>query len=93
LHTAIFLRRCIIEKPTSQIIYFPKSFAPNIKVNRNKTIKMKNNTLAMDAAPAAMPVKPKIAAMIAITIKITAHLSIISIFNKRIEIKNVPVVI
>jgi len=47
----------------------------------------------MDAAPAAMPVKPKIAAMIAITIKITAHLSIISIFNKRIEIKNVPVVI
>lgn len=48
---------------------------------------MKNNTLAMDAAPAAMPVKPKIAAMIAITIKITAHLSIINIFNKRIEIK------
>ena len=46
----------------------------------------------MDAAPAAMPVKPKIAAMIAITIKITAHLSIINIFNKRIEIKNVPVV-
>ena len=48
---------------------------------------MKNNTLAMDAAPAAMPVKPKIAAMIAITIKITAHLSIINIFNKRVEIK------
>lgn len=41
----------------------------------------------MDAAPAAMPVKPKIAAMIAITIKITAHLSIINIFNKRVEIK------
>ena len=48
---------------------------------------MKNNTLAMDAAPAAMPVKPKIAAMIAITIKITAHLSIINIFNNRGEIK------
>jgi hypothetical protein len=53
---------------------------------------MKNNTLAIDAAPAAIPVKPKIAAIIAITIKITAHLSITNNFNKRIEIKSVPVV-
>ncbi len=30
----------------------------------------------MEAAPAAIPVKPNMAAMIAITIKITAHLSI-----------------
>ena len=42
---------------------------------------MKNNTLAMEAAPAAIPVKPKIAATIAIMIKITAHLSIINVFN------------
>ncbi len=37
---------------------------------------MKNSTLAMEAAPAAMPVNPKTAAMIAITRKIAAHLSI-----------------
>ena len=61
--------------------YFPKIFAPNSNVKTNKTIKIKNKTLAMEAAPAAIPVKPKIAAMIAITTKISAHLSIIVNFN------------
>jgi hypothetical protein len=41
-----------------------------------RTRKIKNNTLAIEAAPAAIPVKPKIPAMIAITKKIAAHLSI-----------------
>jgi len=57
--------------------YFPKSFAPNNKVSINKTMKIKNNTLAIEAAPAAIPVKPNIAAIIAMTTKMTAHLSII----------------
>lgn len=63
------------------IIYFPKIFAPNIKVRINKTMKIKNMTFAIVAAPAAIPVNPKMAAMIAITTKIIAHLSIIKIFS------------
>jgi len=38
---------------------------------------MKKRTLAMLAAPAAIPPNPNIAAMIAITKKIAAHLSIV----------------
>jgi hypothetical protein len=60
----------------AQTIYFPNSFAPNIMVKRNRTKKIKNNTFAIEAAPTAIPVKPNIAAMIAITTKIIAHLSI-----------------
>ena len=41
-----------------------------------RTRKIKNNILAIEAAPAAIPVKPKIAAMIAITKNMAAHLSI-----------------
>lgn len=61
--------------------YFPKIFAPNINVSINKTRKIKNNTLAIEAAPAAIPVKPNMAAMIAMTTKMTAHLSIIKKFS------------
>jgi hypothetical protein len=60
----------------SMLIYFPKIFLPNIMAKRNSTIKMKNRTFAIEAAPAAIPVNPKIAAMIAITKNITAYLSI-----------------
>jgi hypothetical protein len=38
----------------------------------NKAKKMKNSTLAMEAAPAAMPPNPKMAAMMAIIKKVTA---------------------
>ena len=38
---------------------------------------MKNRTFAIDAAPAAMPPNPKIAAMIANTTKIIVHFNII----------------
>ena len=68
--------------------YFPKIFAPNIKVRINKIKKIKNNTLAIEAAPAAIPVKPKIAAMIAITMKITAHLNIIINFSYQKSFKD-----
>lgn len=54
----------------------------------NKTRKIQNNTLAIEAAPAAIPVKPKIAAMIAITMKITAHLNIIINFSYKKTGKN-----
>jgi len=41
---------------------------------------MKNNVLAIPAAPAAMPVNPNIAAIIAITRKIADHLNMIICF-------------
>jgi hypothetical protein len=56
--------------------YLPKIFDPKIKTIINKTRKIKNNTLAIEAAPAAMPVKPNIAATMAIIKNIAAHLSI-----------------
>jgi hypothetical protein len=59
-----------------EINYFPKIFAPKMTTIRNRTRKIKNNILAIEAAPAAIPVKPKIAAIIAIIKKIAAHLSI-----------------
>jgi len=46
----------------------------------NSTRKMKNKILAIDAAPAAIPLNPKIAAMIATTRKIIVHLSIVDFF-------------
>ena len=42
----------------------------------NSTKKIKNKILAIEAAPAAIPVKPKIAATIAIIKNMAAHLSI-----------------
>jgi len=42
---------------------------------------MKNKVLAIPTAPAAMPVKPNIPAIIAITRNIAAHLSIILFFR------------
>jgi hypothetical protein len=49
---------------------------PPIKDSRNSTIKMKNKTLAMEAAPAAMPKNPKIPAMIAMIKKIIVQRNI-----------------
>ena len=44
---------------------------------RNRTMKMKNKILAIPAAPAAIPPKPKMAAMMATTRKITVQRNII----------------
>lgn len=44
--------------------------------NTKSTRKIKNNTLAMLVAAAAIPVKPNMLAIIATTRKISAHLSI-----------------
>jgi hypothetical protein len=42
---------------------------------------MKNRILAMEAAPAAIPVKPKMAAMMATTRNMTVQRSIVMIFK------------
>jgi hypothetical protein len=60
----------------SGLIYLPKILDPKIKTIINKIRKIKNNTLAIEAAPAAMPVKPNIAATMAMIKNIAAHLSI-----------------
>ena len=49
---------------------------PSISATTKKTTKIKNIILAIDAAPAAMSVNPKIEAIIAITRNINDHLSI-----------------
>lgn len=48
--------------------------------NKNKTRNTKNRILAIEAAPAAMPVNPNNAATIATTKNINDHLNMISIF-------------
>jgi hypothetical protein len=59
--------------------YLPNILAPNINTKINNTKKIKNKIFAIEAAPAAIPVKPKIAATIAITKNMAAHLSIIKV--------------
>ena len=54
---------------------------PDNKEIRNKTIKMKNNTFATEAAPAAIPPNPNIAAMMATTKKISAQRNISNSFG------------
>jgi hypothetical protein len=49
---------------------------PNMSETRNNTMKMKNKILAIEAAPAATPPNPKIAAMIEKKKKITVQRSI-----------------
>jgi len=50
--------------------------APKIAEIITRTMKMKKIVVAMDAAPAAIPVKPKIAAITAITRNIAVHFNI-----------------
>ncbi len=47
--------------------YFLNKLAPNNMVIMKRARKMKNNTFAIEAAPAAMPPNPKMAAIMAIT--------------------------
>jgi hypothetical protein len=49
---------------------------PAIKATTNNTKNTKNNILAIDAAPAAIPVNPKRAAIKATTRKISDHRNI-----------------
>jgi hypothetical protein len=54
---------------------------------RNSAIKIKKSILAIDAAPAATPVNPKIAATIAITRKVADHFNITINFIVHYSIK------
>ena len=54
---------------------------PRIKVITTKARNIKNMTLAIEAAPAAIPVNPNIEAMIAITKKINVHFNIVVSFR------------
>ena len=55
--------------------------APAIREIKKSTTKIKNNIFAMDAAPAAIPPNPKIAAIIATMKKINAQRNISSCFD------------
>ena len=50
---------------------------PKTKEIKNRTTKIKNITLAIDAAPSAIPPNPKIAAITAIITKIIVQRNII----------------
>lgn len=63
------------EKRKTRLFYFLSK--PDISEIRNRTMKIKNNILAMEAAPAAIPPNPKIAAMMATMKKISAQRNII----------------
>jgi hypothetical protein len=52
-----------------------------IRESKNRTIKMKNNTLAIPAAPAATPPNPNIAAIIATIKKITVQRNMVKSFR------------
>ena len=51
------------------------------------TIKIKNNVLAIPAAPDAIPVNPKTAAMSAITKKIADHFNMTLVFRVYCSLK------
>jgi hypothetical protein len=55
---------------------------PAIRDNTNKTIKIKKRIFAIEAAPAAIPPNPKIAAIIAITRKIIVQRNILVSFSE-----------
>ena len=57
---------------------------PRIAVKTTKNINIKNMTLAIEAAPAAIPVKPKSAAIIAITRNMAVHFSMMLCFYCRL---------
>ena len=54
---------------------------PKIRDSTNKIMKTTNRILAIPAAPAAMPPKPKTAAIMAITRKVTVQRNIMVKFN------------
>ena len=57
------------------------SVLPRINPRMQSTIKIKNNVLAIPAAPDAIPVNPKTAAMSAITKKIADHFNMTLVFR------------
>jgi len=60
--------------------HFLNKLAPNNMVIMKSARNIKNKIFAIEAAPSAIPPKPKMAAMIAITKKITDHRNISDYF-------------
>jgi hypothetical protein len=81
----------ILYKP-QKYYFFLKIVKPSIAVITTNAMKTKNIILAIEAAPAAIPVKPNSAATIAITKKTAVHFSIIFCFYYYLSVfKSVPV--
>jgi hypothetical protein len=69
---------CILTNRFKRVTYFRFSIvAPNIALSNIRTIKIKKMVFAMEAAPEAMLVNPKMAATMAINRKMAVHLSIV----------------
>lgn len=66
-------------------LHFLNKLAPNNIVMIKSTRKMKNKTFAIEAAPSAIPPKPNMAAMIAMTKKIIDQRNIIFNLNEEYE--------
>ena len=68
---------------TNTARHFLNKLAPNNIVIINSARKMKNKTFAIEAAPAAMPPNPNMAAIMAITKKIIDQRNIRNLFSVR----------
>lgn len=71
----------MINNPDLEEHHLLKILAPNKMAMTNKARKIKNNTLAISAAPSAIPPNPNIAAIIATMKKITDQRNISLFFN------------
>lgn len=63
-----------------KVNYFLKTVYPSIPVINTSTMNIKNIVLAIEAAPSAIPVKPNIAATMAIMRKMAVHFSIMKYY-------------
>ena len=63
------------------VVFDTPLLLPEIKLIKKSTIKITNKTFTMPAAPAAKPPKPKIAAIMATTKKITVQRNIVLNFK------------
>jgi hypothetical protein len=80
-----FLLKVFFSLDPERSRHFLNRLAPNKMAMMNNARKMKKRTLAMEAAPSAIPPNPKMAAMMAITKKITDQRNIVYTIKLYIE--------
>jgi hypothetical protein len=80
-----FLLKLLLSFDPEGSRHFLNRLAPNKMAMMNSARKMKKRTLAMEAAPSAIPPNPKMAAMMAITKKITDQRNIVYTVKLYIE--------
>ena len=84
MHVAPLLRSALASTwEQNRRRHFLNKLAPNNIVIINSARKIKNKTLAIEAAPAAMPPNPNMAAIMAITKKIIDQRNIRCLFSVR----------